>query len=362
MKGKLLLLAAISLGGLLWAVPPKNTSAPELVEGLNGPGGVECFSQLRQSEDEGVEEAILQGTQHRSARVRAQCARLLGQRQDVTMVHPLEKLLGDPDKGVRTQAAKALVPLLSDEELLEMLSQGGLSLASQAVLATTLLRDPAALANTPLLDWLLDRSHPPALRGFAYQALRESHAPHFGRRRSEKPLLSAVLAARARMQKQARQDAFDNQCPLPTRKGALVLYARLQGASAYEEILPLTRSPNFRLRDLALPALATTRHPQALEVLCSIAQDSSQPLNTRGTAVTSLRIFRDQPLALATARSLLDDEEARLRRDSAQVLSSMGDREALPLLKAAQTRELDLDTEWVLRDAVNSLESRKRRR
>lgn len=333
-----------------------------LVEGLNGPDGVECFSQLRQSEEDGVEEAILQGANHRSPRVRAQCARLLGQRQDVTMVRPLKVLLGDPDRGVRTQASKALVPLLDDEEVVAMLNDDGLTLASRAMLASTLLRDPATLTNPSFLDWLLDRSHPPSLRGFAYQALRESHAPNFGQRRSEKPLLPAILAARARMQKQAREDAFDDQCPLPTRAGALILYARLQGTSAYEEILPLTRSSDHRLRDLSLPALATTRNPRAVGVLCGMARDASQPTNTRGLALVSLRLFRNQPQVLETARALLEDEEARLRQRAAQVLNSLGDKEALPLLKTAQTRELDLDTEWALRDAVNSLEARQRRR
>jgi HEAT repeat protein len=76
----------------------------------------------------------------------------------------------------------------------------------------------------------------------------------------------------------------------------------------------------------------------------------------------SLRLFRDQPMALETARALLEDDEARLRQRAAQVLSALGDQEALPLLKAAQGRELDLDTEWALRDAVHSLESRKRKR
>lgn len=363
MKGRLLL-SALALGALWWAWRPAQGahSALALVEGLNGPEGVECFSQLRQSEGEGVEEALLQGTRHRSARVRAQCARLLGQRQDVTMVRPLEVLLTDRDKGVRTQAAKALVPLLDDEELVALLADQELTLASRAMLATTMLRDPAALANAPFLDWLLDRSHSPALRGFAYQALRESHAPNFGQRRSEKPLLPAILAARARMLKQAREDAFDDHCPLPTRAGALILYGRLQGASGYPEILPLTRSPDFRLRDLSLPALATTRNQQAVPVLCAMARATSQPLNTRATALISLRLFRDQPLALETARTLLEDDDARIRQRAAQVLSALGDKEALPLLKAAQARELDLDTEWALRDAVHSLDSRQRKR
>jgi HEAT repeat protein len=407
-KGIALLAIAVIVGSLLWVVArPSGNSAQALIEGLNGTDAVECFSQLRQLEDDKTDTAIIEGTRHASARVRGQCARLLGQRQDVTMVSVLTPMLSDPDQAVRNQAARSLLPLLDDEEMVELLRTSKLPNSSQIVMLGAALRDPVAITNKNLLDWTLDRSHSSELRQGCYGVLRTHHSPCFGDKKSEKEQLPAVLAARARIQQQSREDAVDRACPLEVRCSALPLYATLQGPSAYDETLGFLKSPEPLLREAALMALAYTEDGRAWPLFCRLAVDSHQPerfriatlsglrhlakklghekaafplfckviedINNpapvRAAALGHLRPYRFEPEAMRIARQALTEKQPLMRVKAANSLAGLGDWNApldsplwlqpsLDLVKAARTSESDPDAKCAMDSAIRSLESR----
>lgn len=366
-KWTIFLAIPILVAGVLWAVrPAPPATARSLVEGLDGRGGVYCFDQLRQTDSEEVEEAVVEGTRHRSPRVRGQCARLLGLRQDVTMVHFLEPLLGDPDLGVRAQAAKAMVPLLDDQELLEMLLGDRLTPSARLGVVHAMLRDPGAITNKPLLDWLLDRKHPAELRAGAYLALCASGAVCKLSKAD-----TAMLAAQQRILQQAKADGFDKKCPLPARSGALQLYAAFHGSEAFAEVLPLTRAQDPGVREAALLALASTKDERAVPLLCAVSQDSSQAVSTRALALGALPTFRWNAQALETARGALEEDNACLRAQAARAVGVLGDKNApsgspahlgasVEGVKKALAQERDPDAQCALRGALCSLEARQR--
>lgn len=409
MKRMAFLATALLAGGLLWAARPSRVSASKLVEGLNGSDAVNCFSELRQMEDDKTDEAIVAGTKHSSARVRGQCARLLGQRQDVNMVAVLAPMVSDPDPSVRNLAARSLLPLLDDEEMVELLRSDKLPPGSQIVMLAALLRDPLALTNASLLDWALDRKHGTEVRVGCYVNLRNHHCPSFGQKRAEKEQLSAVQAARQRITRQARADAYDDACPEEVRCAALPLYAALQGPAVYEEVLTFLKHPVPALREASLLALASThdirtwalfcrlavdsRQPlgfrvsslhglrylarslgkekekEAFPILCRIAEDGKEPVEVRAVALASLRPYRYEQEALRIARAAIQAPEPLLRQKAAFCLAGLGDWNAPPespfylepslkLVQDSLARESDAEAKCAMQGAVCSLEGR----
>lgn len=367
-KWVVLLAIPLLAAGLLWAVrPAPSPSARSLVEGLQGRGAVYCFDQLRQLETEEAEQAVVAGTRHRRPRIRGQCARLLGLRKDIAMVPFLEPLLGDPDPGVQAQAAKAIIPLLDDRELLELLRGNRLTPAARLSVVRAVLREPGAIADAALLDWLLDRGHDPELRQRAFLALADSGIACKPKKNAD-PVL---LAARQRIFEQAKADAFDPQCNLLARSGAMQLYAAFQGSAAFAELLPLTRAPQPGLREAALLALAATKDERVAPLLCAVSKDKTQPVSTRAVALGALPCFRWNGPALETARLALNDPEPRLRAQAARAVGILGDKNApahspshlgpsLEVVKKALAREQDPDAQCALRGALCSLEARQR--
>lgn len=405
--GIAVVLAAL-LGSLVWASLPSSRRTPEqLVEGLSGSDAVNCASELRQNEDEAFTQAIVEGTKSPKARVRAQCARLLGQRQDVELASALTPLLSDKDPAVSTQAARALVPLLDDDELLELMRNPQLPAASQLAVANVLLRNAAVLANGPFVDWLLDRGHTAEVRQGAYQILRAHHSPCYGERKSEKEQLAQVLAARQRIAKQARQDAFDPACDETVRCAALPLYAVLVGAPAYSEVLPFLKSDSEPLRQACLVSLAATKDPRRLELFfrfaqdrheaeslrvqalgglrgmvadgakderifglfCKYAVDPEQPAKVRAISVGSLRAYRLTPGALEAARQALHDKDPLVRQKAALAVGGLGDNNAkfgdanylepgLLEMKVARACEADSCTQCAMDQAICNIERR----
>lgn len=409
MKRMAVLATAVLAGGLLWAARPASVSATTLVEGLNGPDAVNCFSELRQMEDEKTDEAIVAGTKHSSARVRGQCARLLGQRQDVTMAAILAPMVSDPDPSVRNLAARSLLPLLDDEEVVELLRSDKLPPASQIVMLAALLRDPLAITNAPLLDWALDRTHPTEVRVGCYVTLRKHHCPSFGEKKSEKEQLAAVLAARRRILQQARADAYDKHCLEEVRGAALPLYATLMGPAVYDEMLAFLQQPDPALREAGLVALAYThdarawdlfrklaldrrqdpgfriaslsgmrymsrglgekKEKEAFPILCRIAEDRQEPTELRSVALAGLRPYRFEQEAMRIARAAMQAPEPLLRQKAAFCLAGLGDWDAPPespfylepslkLVKDSLARESDADAKCAMQGAVCSLEGR----
>lgn len=397
---RIALLGAVFLvGGLLWVARPAGGSARALVEGLNGRDAVECFSQLRQLEDEKTDEAIIEGTKHSSARVRGQCARLLGQRQDVTMVSVLTPMLSDQDPSVRTQAARSLLPLLDDEQVVELLATSDLSAGSQMVMLGALLRDPLTLTNKNLVDWALDRRHTPEVRSGCYLVLRTHHSPCFGNKEQ--------LAARTRIQQQSHQDVLDKACPIEVRCSALALNATLRGTSAYNEMLGFLKAPEPQLREASLMALAFTedarawplfcglvldthqadgfrvntlaalrfvsrkqkKEKEAFPIFCKVAESTTNPVPVRAAALGYLRTYRFELEAMRIARRALEEKDAAIRLKAAYCLSGLGDWNApldsplwlqpsLDLVKAAQAKETDPAAKCAMDSAICSLESR----
>lgn len=398
---------AVLAGGLLWVARPADRSAQALVEGLNGRDAVNCFSELRAMEDEKTDAVIVAGTKHPSARVRGQCARLLGQRQDVTMAGVLAPLLSDPDPSVRNQAARSMLPLLDDQEMLELLRSNKLPPASQIIMVGTLLRDPAAITNKDLLDWMLDREHSDEIRSGCFSLLRNHHAPAFGDKTAEKEQLPAVLAARQRILQQAHQDLYDKACSQEIRGSALSLYAALSGPKAYPEVLTFLKAPEPAQREACLVALVATHEPkawplfcqlavdghqslgfriatlgglrhlarrlakekEAFPILCRIAEDPGEPAELRATALSGLRPYRYEREALRIAKQSLQEKEPVLRAKAAYCLSGLGDWNAPldspfwlePSLKVVKERlavESDAEAKCAMQSAVCSLETR----
>lgn len=378
-----------------------------LVEGLAGSDAVNCFAELRQNEEDLATAAIVKGTKHKRARVRAQCARLLGERQDIALVPALTAMLDDPDSGVSNNAAKALIPLLDDDEVLELLRSSRLEPDSQLVMASALLRDQGMLANAAFVDWLLDPTHEPQVRAGIYNAIRLRHTDSYGQRRLEKDNLAAVRAARQRIARQAQSEAFDPECNEAVRCTALIAYARLLGTEAYPRVVPMLKGQSQNLREAALVAVVATKDPRSVEVLSRIlqdsgeaepvrivallglraqvqagnqdpilfrlisrtAQDSSQPLQLRASAMASLRTFRLDPKALQIARQSLTDKEPLIRARAAQSVAALGDKNAslgqvnclepsLVQLKLALACESKPEARGIIEGAVQAIQAR----
>ncbi|MBS2035601.1 hypothetical protein JST97_11485 [bacterium] len=405
-------LLAILLGGLGWLgrgvlAGPGPKSPQALVEGLSGSDAVNCFAELRQNEDDTVTSAIVAGTKHPRSRVRAQCARLLGERQDVALVPVLTPMLADSDASVSNNAAKALLPLLDDEELLALLRDARLTPASQLVMASTLLRDQSMLANKAFLDWLLDRTHSPEIRAGAYDAIRLRHLSCYGEKKLEKENLAAVLEGRQRISQQARQDGLDVNCEEGVRCSALIVYGKLGGNQAYPELVKLLKSSTGTLREASLVAVVATQDPRSVALLsamvknsqepdqvravallglralvldgledksicplvCQLAQDTGQPPQLRATAMGSLRAFRFNSRALQIARQGLTDKDPLIRMRAAQSVAGLGDKNArlgetnclepsLAQLKLALACESKPEARCALESAVRTLEGR----
>lgn len=360
-RAALILVGLISL--LLWLNSYRETPA-DLVAGLDGRRRHHCFTTLRDA-GERVVPAIIEGTHHPRPHVRRECARLLGQRQDVEMVQYLEPMLADPDAEVRQHAARALTPLLDNEELLAMLSGTRLAPILKLEVAHAMLADATAVASPPLLNWCLNREHPVEVRKGAYLALRETLG-NVDPKAAAKP----ILEARTRIFEQARQDAFDESCPLAARDGAWQLYASLRGAEAIGEIRPLAHSKDKRVRELAVNALVSAGGDQAAALVCEIGRDASQPEDVRVLALSSLRSFRWNTAALQAAREGLTEEKARLRAAAAQSVAALGDKNApddasyglklsLEAIRKALAGEQDPEARAALQTALANIDARR---
>ena len=335
-------------------------SPQQWVNGLAGQDGVACFASLRQASEPEALESILQGLHHPNPRVRGQCARLLSQRQNVTVVDDLQPLLSDRDSGVRQQAGRAMVSLLDDRELLELLNSDKISEPARVALAQAMLRDPAELTEKPFLDWLLDVHHRPALRASLYRSLRESHAPCYGQTKREQPLLEGVLKARQRIHQQVHRDALNPRENLEVRAESLHLYALLAGPASFSELNALTTpAATYRLREAALLSLGATGHPQAVARLARVAADEQLPGSLRQSALMGLQQMSNQPAATLAVIPLLQSPEANLRRRAASALFHLGDKRAIPPLQAALAQELDDDARCVMNAALRHLQGRE---
>lgn len=345
--------AAYLVGVVLLLTGCQRQNARQMVEGLAGGDGVACFAALR--EDEDSRQAVLAGLAHRSARVRGQCARLLGMSQDVTVVSRLQPLLIDGDLGVRQQTARAMISLLDSGELLELLQSNEMALPARAALAQAMLRDPAELSEKPFVDWLLDRSHPNSLRAFLYRVLRESHSPGYGQGRPEK-LLPLVEQARKRILAQARADAGNEAESVEVRSGALPLVATLARGQAYGETLAIYKAPRvpLLLREAALTALGCTRREEALKILVATVSDAGQTTSMRLAAINGLTHLGSTQVLY----TLLEDPDPKVRGKSAMALSCFNEPAAVKALQHALEGELDEETQAVMRLAIRRLENR----
>lgn len=355
------LFLGISLALLSGCLHQSSTpTSQQWVEGLAGSDGVACFARLRQASEADAEEAILGGTRHPNPRVRSQCARLLGLRQDITLANQLEQLLGDADTGVRQQAARGLVPLLDSQELLQKLQSSELSLLAKASLASAMLRDSAELAEPGFVDWLLKPTHPPNLRVYLYQSIREHHSACYGQNRKEKGLLPAVNQARAVLMHQAQLDAESETQPTELRASALLLYATLEGPPCLPRLASLYADSHnpYRLRESALVAMGCCGSPHSVRMLIQVAEDRTLPFSLRQSAIAGLQQLPGHPQVLESLLGLLKNPESRIRLRAARALENLKSQEAVQPLKEALNQELDEDARAQMRCSLRVLDPR----
>jgi HEAT repeat protein len=359
MRG-VLLLAFLCLTGCEAAQP-----APEqLVAGLAGPQAVEYFALLRQQADEdAARDAIVAGLNSPNARVRGQCARLLGTRRDVTLVDPLRRLLLDPNPTVRWQAARAVVPLVETRELVGWLRSAQLPVASRLVLARAMLVDPAELTEPSFVDWLTDPKHPEAYREALYRAQLEFHAPKYGNRRDERPLVQDVSSARQRIATSLRSDALDRRKTPDLRAAALQLYGALAGSRAFADIrrVTLSEAAGSPIHNAALLALGRSEDPRGVPILAGYIADRSLSFSVREVAVRGMVGLSRAPGAPEVLLAVLSAPEPVLRHAAAMGLASARDPKVLPALSAALTLERDPEVRRRIQASIAHLEGRRRR-
>jgi len=355
------LFLGISLAVLSGCLHQSSTpTSQQWVEGLAGSDGVVCFARLRQASEGEVDGAILAGVRHPNPRVRAQCARLLGLRQDITLAVHLEKLLDDADTGVRQQAARGLVPLLDSQELLQKLQSPQLSVVAKGSLASAMLRDHAELAEPGFVQWLLKPTHPQNLRVYLYQAIREHHSPHYGDNPNEKALLPGVQHGRSILLRQAQLDAESESQPTELRASALLLYATLGGPPSLPHLTALYANTqnSYRLRESALVAMGSCGNPQSVNLLIQVAEDNTLPISLRQSAMMGLQQLPGQPRVLESLLGLLKHPESRIRLRAARALENLKSQEAVQPLKEALNQELDEDARAQMRCSLRVLDSR----
>lgn len=243
----------------------------QLVQSLAGPEGVQAFSVLMGNRDPSVMQAVGQGLQHPSARVRSQCVRLVAQQKDITWVPELSKLLKDPDRSVRTAAGRCLVSLLDTAECVALMRDDSLAQETRILLLDGLLRDPLELCEPELVEWL--QSLP--LDSFLTQvqkSLLRHWSPRLIKRQKDGELAEQLRQSTAALGQRALK-LWQSRAESPLRLESLRLYASYCG----EESVPTL---NRILKDdtdpwtaaCATSALGWSRSPEALGRIAAYLQ------------------------------------------------------------------------------------------
>jgi HEAT repeat protein len=305
----------------------------QLVEALAGSGAAEASRQLSRDERAEFSQALIGGLKHPEARVRGQCAVILGNRNDVHFASPLIPVLDDKEAGVRSQAARSLARLLDAQQLLEILRQPQISSAARFALIEALLRIPEDLAEPQLVDYLLE-PHPEPMVTHIFQCLNSTWSP-CRMREAKSPELALAHQALARY---AFQVARATSASPALRKNALTLYATFQGESSFEtlkKIVSHKSQPDF-MREGAVLGLGLCQAPASMKFLSEHAQNPNSSLDSRIAAVQGLGHL---PEVRPTLENLLGNPTEEVRAQAALQLMAVGDREASKALEVALQNE-----------------------
>lgn len=291
------LLAALFLGGCLAGQP----ALPVLIDDLGTSQAVAAFRELDQNPDPAVFNALLEGTRHTQARVRAQCARLLGRKKDVTAIASLKAMLTDPDRASRVQAARALVVLADPEQVLEWLQDPQTTPPTREALADALVADQCEEVLPVLRTWLADKQQSLALRLIACRGLQDA-----GNRAQANELLLAQV-----------KDASNDQ---ELRARALEAYGSSAGAAGVPVLIEWLQRTPVKLQEGALRGLGHTRTPEAIRQLEKTYRDRSLGTHHRVLAVMAISESNKSDGARALVIGALEDPDPLVRRAAAKGL------------------------------------------
>lgn len=332
----------------------------EWVEKLAGAEGIAAFSELEQHREDATSQALVVGLRHPQARVRNQCLRLLGTRQDTRWIDAIVPLVNDTDQGVANQAARVLLQLMDTPELVELLQSGKVGEKGAILLTTLVLQDPLEVACQPLLEWILQTTDSErnivVLRG-----LREAWNPRAQRRIGKRypDLVASLEEAHHRLSRRALELAEAPTSSEELRFHAYALYACFGGPKSYpriQKIYQAVRSPDQRMIGLLL--LGLTQSPEAIPELKRIALDRNQSLEFRVAGARALSRMPYQPEAQQALVELLQAPEPNLRERAYGGLAWTGEASCLPALRQAAEKESEPRLRRRARDAVSRVEGR----
>jgi putative membrane-bound dehydrogenase-like protein len=336
---------------------------------------VQALWGLARLDPAAAREAITRGLEDRTAEVRGEAARLLGElpleaREDATENRLLERALKDESAFVRAQAVRSLrsprsleavVPMLGEEDsylvsaALNVLGQPGQTAlllahfkASEGRLRVGIalaLRQAGEAAGREVIPELLKDADPGARR-LAVQWVAEERLPRdetSSRNIEEavkaslrppvtRDLLEAFLAAQDLLSDRPRPSkdevggeeyvaaiVQDAKYPAPVRALALRMLPPESPRLHIADLRGFLKSDDAELRHEAARALAFRTEPAALEALVKLAGDAEAETALRSEAVLGLARQNQMPQAVSELLLGLLDQPA-LRRDALRSL------------------------------------------
>lgn len=340
-------------------------SPQELVSDLAGDYAVQSYRLLERSQDPDFRQAVVAGLSDSNARVRSQCARIVGGWRDVDFVELLTLALRDKNLVVRREAARSLLLLLDTDQVVEILKDPQADLKAKQELASWLLRDSTELAHEGFFRWLTDTGHSIGFQVALWDLLREIVGRDFKEEKiAVRELVPVLRERREFLAARSRALALDKSEPEALRCSALAAYAALARERSVRDLIPLLTDVKHghRFRDAVLVALGHSQSEQAVFPLCQVFRDGSNPLSSREAALTGLRLLWDYPAAFATLEEALRDSDPRLRRTAARMTKGLASGPFRPQLESALARELNASVAEELSNNLNPGQMKRRKR
>jgi len=357
--------SGITIGLALFACGAPNRSPQELVSDLAGEEAVQSYRILERSQDKIARHTVVAGLSDPNARVRSQCARIIGSWKDTAFIEVLRPALEDKTLVVRREAARSLVRLLDTDQVLQILLEAQTNLQASRELAAWLLRDWTELAHHGFFQWLTDAGHPMELRVALWDLIRDLVGREFRQEKiAAQELVPVIVERKQLLTDLSRALAFDEREPLALRCSALFAYAALARERSVDGLIEvlLDVKNSHRFRDAALVALGHSQSELAIAPLCRVFRDESTPLSTREAALLGLQRLWEHPAAFATLEEALRDNDPRLRLTAARMTKDLVGERFRPLLEQALARELDAQVTEELSHSLNRGQRSRRKR
>ena len=329
----------------------------ELVQSLANPEGVRAYSVLMGSREPAVLQAVGQGLQHHSARVRSQCVRLIAHQKDITWVPQLKALLSDPDRSVRTSSARCLVSMLDTAECLEVLRDQTLDPDTRILVIDGLLRDPLELCEPDLIQWLLSLEPDDFLT--RVQDSQLSHwSPRLLRKLKDAELVRQLQENTRRLGEHYLQLWQTTSNPR-LRLRSLNLFASYRGLESVPTLENLlSTNPDPWVRACCLNSLGWSRSPQALDRISAYLAEPRHPDEHRKLAIKGLAPLPDSPDRNQRLLSLARKESPQNREQIACTLGCSRDKTILPSLQSWLESETHEPTRRTLKSAIARISGR----